>query len=343
MNKKIIVCIILILFLITGCTEQSDKETINVLNWSSYIPDEIIRDFEKEYNINVNYSTYSSNEELLAKVNSVKQGTYDLIFPSDYMITIMKNRNMIEKIDKNKISNYKLIDKKYLKLDFDPNNEYSIPFLSTNVVIAKNNSLVPYKLESYNDLLDDKYKDSIVVLDDTRVVIGMALMANGYSMNSTNKKELDEAQKWLLKLKPNIKAYDSDSPKSFLITKEASIGVMWSAEAILAKVNDSNIEIIIPKDGYNTSLDNFAIVKGTTKQQSIYKFINYILEPEVMDKIVESYPYTSVNKITDEHQEKNPNYGKEYKRMSLSFDKGTRVKNLGEFIEYYDKVWANIK
>lgn len=237
--------IIISLLCLTGCGTK-EKDVINVLNWSSYIPDSVIRDFEKEYNIEVNYSTYSSNEELLAKVSGVREGTYDLVFPSDYMVEIMKNKGLIQEIDKSRLSNYKFIDNKFLGLDYDINNEYSIPFLSASVVLVVNRDIVKDEINGYNDLVRSKYRDSIVLVDDTRIIIGSALMALGYDMNSVNSRELEEAKEWLLKLKPNVKAFDSDSPKSFIISREASMGLMWSAEAILAKEYNPNIEIIIP-------------------------------------------------------------------------------------------------
>ena len=180
-------CLLVVcLLLLTGCGNKEYESSINVLNWSSYIPDSVIRDFEKEYNIKVNYSTYSSNEELLAKVSGVKEGTYDLVFPSDYMVEIMKSRDLIQEIDKSKLLNYELIDHKFLGLDYDVNNEYSVPFLAASVVLAVNRDMVDEEIISYNDLLDDKYRDSIVLIDDTRLIIGSALMALGYDMNSTN-------------------------------------------------------------------------------------------------------------------------------------------------------------
>jgi len=258
--KKII--LLFIILLLTGCTNSNKElDTINVLNWSSYIPNEVITDFEKQYNIKVNYSTYSSNEELLAKVTNAKKGTYDLVFPSDYMVEIMKNKDLIEQIDKTKISNYKNIEKTFLELNYDLNNEYSIPFLAASVVLAVNKDLIDIDIKNYNDLLNEKLKNEIVLVDDARIIIGSSLIANGYAINSTNEKELEEAKKWLLNLKPNIKAFDSDSPKSFLITKEASIGLMWSAEALLAKIENPNIEIIVPNEGHIVSIDNFVVMK----------------------------------------------------------------------------------
>ena len=136
MKKYIMLLMILILF--TGCNNKDNKQIVNVLNWSSYIPDEVIDDFEKEYNIKVNYGTYSSNEELLAKITSSKKGTYDVIFPSDYMVELMKSRGLIQKIDKYRLPNRLNLNKIFLNQPYDYNNEYSYPLLSTIVVIAVN-------------------------------------------------------------------------------------------------------------------------------------------------------------------------------------------------------------
>lgn len=341
--KKIII-LVLCLMILTGCTSDKEyRDSINVLNWSSYIPSEVIDDFEDEYNINVNYSTYSSNEELLAKVSGVKEGTYDLVFPSDYMVEIMKNKGLIDQIDKSRISNYSNIEKNFLGLNYDKSNEYSIPFLAASVVITVNRDLINNKISSYNDLLNPEYKNNIVLVDDTRIVIGSALMALGYDINTISERELEQAKNWLLKLKDNIKAFDSDSPKSFLITKEAGIGLMWSAEAILAKEENSNIEIIVPREGHIVSIDNFVIMKNSSNKDSIYLFIDYVLRSDVMEKIVTNYPYSSVNKITNKKLYKNSNFGYEYQRLQNLVSKGKRIENVGEYIRAYDKIWSWIK
>lgn len=341
MKKKFL--FFMMILLLTGCGKENYESSINVLNWSSYIPDSVLRDFEDEYHIKVNYSTYSSNEELLAKVSNVTEGTYDLIFPSDYMVEIMRGKNLLESIDKRNLSNYSLIDEDYLGLDYDPTNLYSIPFLATSVVIAVNLDVISDEIGGYQDLLRPEYKNSIVLIDDTRIIIGSALMALGYDMNSTNVQELEEAREWLMKIKPNIKAFDSDSPKSFLMTKESSIGVMWSAEAILAKEKNPHIEIIIPKEGHAVSVDNFAIMKRSTKLKEVYLFIDYILRSDVMEKIVLEYPYASVNKITNQKMYRDSNIGSEYYRIGKAILNGKRVKNIGESILEYDKIWASIK
>ena len=337
--KKIL--IILLVVLCTGC--NNDQEQLNVLNWTSYIPDSIIRDFEKETGIKVNYSTYSSNEELLAKVSNAKEGTYDLIFPSDYMIEIMKDRELLEKIDKSKLTNINNLNSNYLNLEYDVNNEYSLPFIAASTVISVNKEKIKEDITSYNDLLNPKYKDEIVLIDDQRIIIGMALLANGFDMNSTDPNELEIAENWLLKLKPNLKAYDSDSPKNFLIFEEASIAVLWNAEGAIAKQENSNIENIFPKEGFALSIDNFAILKNYENQEEAYKFIDYILRPEVMKEIINSYPYKNINKETDKILDDDYLNNNAANISDETLKNGIFVKNIGSNIKLYDHIWANIK
>lgn len=333
--------IILFVILCTGC--NNNQEQLNILNWSSYIPDSVIRNFEKETGIKVNYSTYSSNEELLAKVSNAKEGTYDLIFPSDYMIEIMKNRGLLEKLDKSKLKNINNLNSNYLNLDYDLNNEYSLPFIAASTVISVNKEKIKDEIVSYNDLLNSDYKDEIVLIDDQRIIIGMALLANGFDMNSINKDELEIAEDWLLKLKPNLKAYDSDSPKNFLIFEEASIAVLWNAEGAIAKEENDNIENIFPKEGFALSIDNFAILKNSNNQDEAYKFIDYILRPEIMKEIINSYPYKNVNKETDKMLDDNYLNNNAANISDETLKNGIFVKNIGENIKLYDRIWANIK
>ena len=340
--KKIIVLFLLI-FLLTGCTKSEGKRVLNVLNWSSYIPSDVITNFEKETGIKVNYMTYSSNEELLAKISMAKPGTYDLIFPSDYMVEIMISRGVIEKIDKSKLKNIDNLDVSYMDMEYDPGNIYTLPFIATSTVISVNREFIDDNITSYNDLLNPKFKGEIVLIDDQRIIIGMALLANGFDMNSTDSTELRVAKKWLLKLKNNLKAYDSDSPKKFLISKEASLAVLWNAEGALANIENDKIENIFPVEGTALSTDNFAIPKGAKNISELYEFIDYILRPDVMAEIINFYPYKSINTLSYNY------FSDEYKNnLAANFSSdvvrnGHFVKNIGEYISLYDKICAEIK
>jgi len=342
-EMKKIFSLFLIIILLVGCSKKDDKRVLNVLNWSSYIPSDVLLNFEKETGIKVNYMTYSSNEELLAKISMAKPGTYDLIFPSDYMVEIMINRGMIELIDKSRLKNIDNLDNEYMNMSYDPDNLYTLPFIATSTVISVNREFISDEIDSYNDLLNPDYKGEIALIDDQRIIIGMALLANGFDMNSTNSTELRVAKNWLLKLKDNVKAYDSDSPKNFLISKEVSLAVLWNAEGALANFENNNIENIFPSEGVALSTDNFAIPVGAENKQELYEFIDYILRPEVMAKIIKFYPYKSINSLS--YQYLDDEY-KENTAANFSSDvvkSGHFVKNIGESISLYDKVWAEIK
>ena len=330
--KKILL-IISFCLLLTGCGNRKDSNVVNVLNWSSYIPNDVIRDFEKETGIKVNYGTYSSNEELLAKLSSSKEGTYDVVFPSDYMVELMISKNMLEPIDINRLSNYKNIDKVFLNQNYDINNSYSLPFLLATSVIAYNSSNVS-DIDDYKDFVNDKYKNDIVLLDDERIVIGALLQGIGYDINDYNDTYLEEAYEFYNSFKDNIKAFDSDSPKSFLITNETNIGLLWNAEAILARDHNPNIKIVYPKSGYALSMDNYVITKGSTNTDNAYKFINYLLRDDICKRIIDDYPYISTNKnIT--------NYSDEELKEILN--NGSYIKNVSDNIKKFDRLWAKMK
>ena len=225
-----------------------------------------------------------------------------------------------------------------MNLEYDLGNRYTIPFVAASTVIAVNRDYIDDEIDSYNDLLSSKYKGEIVLIDDQRIIIGMALLANGFDMNSVDEDELRIAKDWLLRLKKNLKAYDSDSPKNFLISEEASIAVLWNAEGALASMEKDNIENIFPKEGVMLSIDNFAIPRGAKNMDCVYEFIDYILEPSVMKMIIESYPYKNVNLMTELMLSEDYLNNNAANIPDSVFDQ-----NIGDNISKYDRIWAEIK
>ena len=331
--KKIIVLLICLIML-TGCTGKKYDGVVNVLNWSSYIPTDVIKDFEKEYNIKVNYGTYSSNEELLAKLSSSKKGTYDVVFPSDYMVELMIQKDMLMPIDIGNLTNYKNIDRAFLYQEYDPYNEYSLPFLLATSVIAYNKENVEETITDYSDLRNEKYKNDIVVLDDERITIGAFLQALDYDINDYDDEHLNQAYSFYLQLKDNIKAFDSDAPKTFLITNETNIGILWNAEAILAKEENPNIEIVYPKSGYALSMDNYVITKESKNVDNAYLFIDYLLRNESCQRIISDYPYISTNKNVTNYSDA---------ELEEILQNGSYIKNVSTNIKKFDRLWARMK
>lgn len=341
---SLLVSVLAAVLLIAGCGGSGaggkDEKVVNILNWSEYLPDELIKQFEEETGIKVNYSTISSNEELLAKLD-VGNATYDLAVPSTYFIEVMIKQGQLEKINKDNIPNLKNIDERYMGWDFDPEDEYSVPYMWGTEVIAYNEDLVDFEIKSYKDLFNPELKDSLVVVDDPRTMLGAMLEMLGYSANSTNEDEITKAGEELKKLMPNIKAFDSDSPKNLLVSGEVKAGVVYGAEAALAMRDNPSIKMVLPEDHLSLWQDNFVIPKDAPHKENAEKFIDFILSPEVSKEITMDYPYHNPNKaalelLPDDVQG-------ELELSDEEFERGVYAEDVGEAIRYYDRVWSEVK
>lgn len=332
---------------LSACGGESgvgDNGELNLFIWTEYIPESVISDFEEETGIQVNMSTYSSNEDMLAMVRSESEGAYDVIVPSDYMVELMAAQDMLEELDKDKLTNLDNLNEAYLNPSYDPDNTYSVPYLGGVAAIAVNTSMVDIDITSYDDLFDPSLENSIVALDDYRAVIGMTAKSMGYSMNETDPTRLSEISDKLMTIKDNISLYDSDSPKSAMISGDAAVGYMWSAEIALAMEENPDVEVVYPSEGAYLFMDNLAISKGAKNYDNAMTFINYILDDETMVKIATEYPYLMPNEAALE------TLGEEY-ASNQAKNPPTEVIENGEYIQnldtdtlaIYDEMWTNLK
>lgn len=340
--------------MLTGCgggsaAAQSDggaKEggTLNLFCWTEYMPQAVLDDFEKETGIHVNMSTYSSNEDMLAKVKSETEGTYDIVVPSDYMVEQMYTQGLLEELDKSKLSNLANVGEAYLDPSYDPGNKYSIPYQGGVAAIAVNSSKVEKEIKGYGDLFDPALKGSMVVLDDFRAVIGMTERSMGLSMNETDHEKLSEVETKLLTLKDNIKLYDSDSPKSALISGDCTVGFCWSAEIALTMEEDPGFEIVYPTEGAYLFMDNLCIPKGAKHYDEAMKFMDFILNAEESVKISEEFPYLNPNakavELLGEEYSGNPAKNPPQDVIAA----GEYLSNLDtDTLAIYDEMWTKLK
>lgn len=280
---------------LTGCAKEESAGELNLYIWTEYVPESVIQGFEEETGIKVNISYFSSNEDMYAKLNSEAEGTYDLIQPSDYMVEKLIAQDMLEELDMSKISNFDNLSEAYKDPSYDPGNVYSIPYMGGIVPIAVNTSAITMEITSYADMFDPALAGEIVSLDDSRMLIGVAAAALGYSMSTTDPAELAEIEEKLLTIKDNVKVYDSDSPKSVLITGDCNVGLVWNAEVALAMAENPDIEIIFPEEGGYLFLDNWTIPTGAKNSDAAYQFIDYMLEAENSAACSEELPYLNPN------------------------------------------------
>lgn len=268
---------------------------LNLYAWSEYVPQQLLDDFSTKYNIKVNYDTYSSNEEMLAKLQAGASG-YDLVIPSDYAVTIMIKQGMIEPIDVSQLTNFSNLDPRFINRDYDPGNKYSIPYQWGTTALIYDKTKVPSEPKSWTDLWDPAYKGRLVMLDDERELMGMALQVLGFDRNSTNEAELKQAEQKLIELKPNILKFDSDAPETAIISGEAWAGLVFNGNASLAYQEDTNVVYICPTEGCGLWFDNLAVPKGASHKDAAMLFLNWVLEPKESILITKEFPYSNPNK-----------------------------------------------
>lgn len=308
------------------------------------MPDSVFDAFEEETGIKVNVSTYSSNEDMLSKVKSESEGTYDIVLPSDYMIELMIAQDMLEELDKEALTNLSNINDVYLDPSYDPGNVYTVPYQGGVAAIAVNTSKVDKELTSYDDLFDPDLAGQLVVLDDYRAVIGMTARSMGYSMNETDPEVLSKIEEKLLTLKNNIALFDSDSPKSAMISGDCSVGMIWSAEIALSMEENPDIEVVYPEEGPYVFMDNWAILKGSKNYDNAMTFINYMLEPDTAVKVSEEFPYLCPNKAAVEQMgtDYSENIAKNPPAEVIA--SGEYVENLdNDTLEIYNEMWTKLK
>lgn len=316
---------------------------LNFFNWTEYMPQSVLDAFEKETGIKVNYTTYSSNEEMLAKIQSGEKGMYDLAIASDYMVDIMKANGTITKLDKSKISNLANINPVYMGMPYDSTNDYSVPYMISNALLCYNKEKVPEGITSIKDLYKPEYKNSLVVLDDQRMLIGLAALSLGYSINETDPAKLAEIKAKLIEMKPNIKIFDSDTPKASMISGETSIGYMWCAEVVLSMQENPNIVPVYPEEGICLMFDNFVIPDGAKNKANAEAFINFCLRPEISKMISDEFPYVNPNKaafaLLSDAFKSNPVSNPPESEIA----KGQLLENLGDAASLYDDMWTEFK
>ncbi|MEO8602067.1 MAG: spermidine/putrescine ABC transporter substrate-binding protein [bacterium] len=278
-----------------GCSKSSEPpKEINLFAWSEYVPQTVIDGFTKETGIKVNYETYASNEEMLAKLMSGAQ-KYDLIQPSEYTIEALAKENQLKEIDWSKVPNFKNIGKQYKNMAHDPQQKYSVPWMVGTVGIVVNTEKVTDPITGYKDVFQDKYKGRIVVLDDPREIVSWALATLGKGPNDVTPETLAAVKPILEKWLPLVQVYDSDSPKTALLNGDVDLGIVWSGEAALLYNQNPKFKYVLPSEGAHMFVDSLAIPANAPNPEGAEAFMNYILRPEVSRLISADFPYTNPN------------------------------------------------
>lgn len=274
----------------------SGTEQVIIYNWGEYIDPEVLDMFEEETGIQVIYEEFETNEIMYPKIQSGAIA-YDLVCPSDYMIQKMIQNDLLQPLNFDNIPNAKNIGQVYYEKSrqFDPDNQYSIPYCWGTVGILYNTKMVEEPIDSWTVLWDTQYKDNILMQDSVRDAFAVALKTLGYSLNSTSIHELTQAKDLLVQQKPLVQAYVIDQVRDKMIGNEAAIGVIYSGEAIYTQTENPDLAYVVPKEGSNMWIDSWVMPKNAPNKENAEKFLDFLCRPEIALMNFEYITYSTPN------------------------------------------------
>ena len=301
---KKVFAIILTLALFTALISASasaveSKGTLNLYTWAEMFDPDVLADFERETGYQINYVNFDLDETMLAKLESANGGDYDLIIADDYIIETVIAEGLAQKLDKDKLPNFGNINPLYQGQFYDPADEYTVPYGAGVQTIVYNPALVDLEVKGYKDLWDASFEDNVAITANYRVMIGMALKVLGYSYNTNDLSELDEAAALFYKLAPNIRLIKDDFIQDDLISGEVSAAVMYTSQVTMAKLADPDLKVVYPEEGIGFGIMGMFIPSQAPNAEAAYEFIDYILRPDVSAKSYEYLGYYCTNKEAD--------------------------------------------
>ena len=344
-------CMIIPCLALTGCSaDDEDGKTVYIYNWGDYIDPEVLDMFEEETGISVVYDEFDTNESMYPRV-AAGAVRYDVICPSDYMIQKMIQNDLLQPLDFSLLPTAKeYVDERFFKLSefFDPGNVYSVPYSWGTIGIMYNTELVDDPVDSWSILWNEKYADDILMQDSVRDAFAVALKLLGYSLNTTDHAQLEEAKDLLIRQKPLAQAYVVDEVRDKLASEEAAMGVIFSGEALMLTFENEKLEYVVPKEGTNVWFDSFVIPKNAENVEEAHAFIDFMCRPEIalmnFEYITYPSPITAIKEL-----EEDPDYSE----SPIAFpdvddymdpDVYEAYQYLGpEMDSYYSSLWIQVK
>ena len=278
------VCMLVSVLVLAGCSDNTEEAvTLNVYNWGEYIDQDVLDMFTEQTGIEVNYTTYASNEEMYAKIVS-GAASYDVIVPSEYMIAKMIEEGLLAEIHTENLENYSLIGDAYKGLSYDPEEKYSVPYTWGTVVIVYNTKYVDEEdvaSQSINLLWNEKYAGKILMFDNPRDAFALSLIRLGYSINSNNPEQWQEAAEELRNQKDILQAYVMDQIFDKMISEEAYIAPYYAGDAIVMMEENEDLAAYVPVEGANMFFDSMCILESSEHKEEAEQFIDFMCSTEI--------------------------------------------------------------
>ena len=298
--KKLSVILALVLALALCAPALAEEEKVlNIYTWAGYFDETTLAQFKDETGIDVNYSVFASNEEMLLKMQAGDVSDYDIILASDYAISTLRKDGLLLPLDKAKLANWENLNPDYLNQYFDPENVYSMPYAVGSPMIVYDPDQVEGEITAFADLWDAQFADGIWMINDARVILGETLKMLGYSYNTTDQAQLDEAYAKILSLKDNIRVLDYDLTYNYLTAGEVKAAYLFTPYVALSLMENPNLKAVFPGEGIGFGIDSIVIPAAAQHPENAHAFIDFYLRADIAKFVAEWQAYINPNAAAD--------------------------------------------
>ena len=279
------------------CPEEFAGQSLTVYNWTTYVAEDTISNFEKLCNVTVTYDTFPTDDDMLARIRQGNPG-YDVVVPSSTVLTTMIDENLVEPLDKANIPNLANLDPTFMGLPFDPENTYGVPYQWGTIGIGYNTEKVGKEVTTWDDMFN--YDGPVSWIEDVRLMLGVALIKLGYDPNTSDPDQINEAKDYLVDKGSNVTYINQDDGQEVLVRGEADMVSEYSGDIfqIIDECGCDTYAYVIPEDGTFFWIDNLTIPKGAPNKALAETFIDYILDPQVGADISNYTAYGTPNKAS---------------------------------------------
>ena len=323
--------------------------TINVYNWGEYIANgtdesmDVNAEFTRRTGIQVNYTTFDSNESLYSKLAG-GGADYDIIIPSDYMISKLIDQGMLAELDFSNIPNFQYIDEEFRNPDYDPENKFSVPYTWGVGGLFYNTDYIAEEIPSWSALWDDRYAGKMLMFDNPRDSFAIAQFRLGQSLNTTDPEDWKAAAELLKQQKPLVQAYVMDQIFDKMESGEAWLGPYYSGDAAILVENNDNIKFVVPEEGTNYFVDGICIPATSNRKEEAEEYIDFLCDPEIaganMDYIGYSTPETAAKEYMDEEMVNSPIHYPDVETLART---QVFINLPDDTSKLVDKLWAEVK
>ena len=334
----VMLCAALTAAMATGVNVSAkDKDELVLYTWDGMIPQEVLDDFEKETGTKVVYSNFDTDETMLEKLSQAKGGDYDVVIADDYIIESAVKEGLVQKLDKDAITNWGNINPLFQGQFYDPDDEYTVPYGAGIPLIVYDPDQVDIDIKGYKDLWDPSLEDSVAIIGAYRVICGITQLSMGESMNEDDVDVISRTGEKLQELAPNIRLIQDDNTQNALLNGEASVAFLYTSQVTQALKDNPDLKVVYPEEGLGFGILGTFIPSEAPNAEAANEFINYLLQPEVTAKCINSVGYYNTNKAADDLVDEN---------LVVPDDvtKGESIENVSQEAEQeYNKIWTEFK